>query len=203
MATPDTNVRVASFRLSTVATSTRQTPRTDFGAVMQTGLLKAGNVASEGLLVAAPFVPGGAIVSAAIAGANHAAGMVGGPGTAPMAVGTTASGLSAGAGAVGGSYGGSLTFPGRRPGLTTGLDQPANGFTPVGGPVAGAGASPTDSFNQMMTATQRMAEFNASFNLQYLQLQEKIQVDTRQFNLISNIMKTKHDAAKNALNNVR
>jgi hypothetical protein len=55
----------------------------------------------------------------------------------------------------------------------------------------------------MMGATQAMAEFQASFNLQYLQLQEKIQQDTRQFNLVSNIMKTKHDAAKNALNNVR
>ena len=55
----------------------------------------------------------------------------------------------------------------------------------------------------MMSATKQMAEFQASFNLQYLQLQEKIQIDTRQFNLVSNIMKTKHDAAKNALNNVR
>jgi hypothetical protein len=50
---------------------------------------------------------------------------------------------------------------------------------------------------------QQLAEVQASFNLQYLQLQEKIQQDTRQFNLVSNIMKTKHDAAKNALNNIK
>src|SRR5689334_25405235 len=61
-----------SLRLSTVATTTRQTPKTDFGTVMRDGLVRAGNVAIDGLRVAAPFVPGGAIVSAALAGANVA-----------------------------------------------------------------------------------------------------------------------------------
>jgi len=40
---------------------------------MRTGMLKAGQVASEGLQVAAPFVPGGTIVNA-IAG-DHVAGL--------------------------------------------------------------------------------------------------------------------------------
>jgi len=57
--------------------------------------------------------------------------------------------------------------------------------------------------SMLMDATQQIAAFQSSFNLQYLQLQEKIRIDTRQFNLISSIMKAKHDAAKNALNNVR
>ncbi len=52
-------------------------------------------------------------------------------------------------------------------------------------------------------ATKRMQETNQSFNLQYLQLQNKIQSDNRQFTLLSNIMKTKHATAKNAINNVR
>ncbi|MEO1234904.1 MAG: hypothetical protein AAFZ18_39040 [Myxococcota bacterium] len=201
MANPNTNVTSASFRLSTKATETRMTPKTDFGSVMRTGLIKAGQVASEGLQVAAPFVPGGTIVSAALAGANHAAGMVSGQSGA-AAFGTTGSGLAVGgmSGNVSGGYGGGgAVLPGRRPGLTTGLDQPASNFA-TGGNQLGTGS---DAFDRMMNATQQMAEFNASFNLQYLQLQEKIQVDTRQFNLISNIMKTKHDAAKNALNNVR
>lgn len=196
----------ASVRLSTVATSTRQTPKTDFGSVMRVGLLKAGQVASEGLQVAAPFVPGGAIVSAAVAGVNHAAGMVGGTTTGASGFGTTASGLSSGSSSVAGGYGstGAMTLPGSRPGLTTSLSSGttgATGFSSTGS--VGTASTGTDAFDQMMSATQQMAEFNASFNLQYLQLQEKIQVDTRQFNLISNIMKTKHDAAKNALNNVR
>lgn len=214
------NVRQASIRLSTVATTTRQTPKTDFGTVMRDGLIRAGNVAADGLRVAAPFVPGGAIVSAALAGANAASGMVGPSYAAPMgggaggsgggggAYGSSAAGLTSfgsgpmGGNAVAGGGGSSLTIPGRRPGLETNL---ASGVTPIGGAggAPGSSAAPSDAFNQMMTATRSMAEFQASFNLQYLQLQEKIQIDTRQFNLISNIMKTKHDAAKNALNNVR
>ena len=55
----------------------------------------------------------------------------------------------------------------------------------------------------LMNATKEMQEMNMSFNLQYLQLQQQMQSDNRQFTLISNIMKTKHDSAKNAINNVR
>lgn len=212
------NVRAASIRLSTVATSTRQTPKTDFGTVMRDGLIKAGNVAVDGMQVAAPFVPGGAIISAALANANSAAAMPTGAsqggagyGAGYGAFGSSAAGLTGGygPGASGGSASignydgaGTLAVPGRRPGLETNLSQPANNFS-GGNSVAGAGGGSTDAFNQMMTATKQMTEFQASFNLQYLQLQEKIQIDTRQFNLVSNIMKTKHDAAKNALNNVR
>lgn len=214
-------VRESSMRLSTVATSTRQTPKTDFGSVMRAGLLRAGNVAQDGMNVAAPFIPGGAIVSAALAGANQAAfntvGATGGGGgrygnsagpatSGGYGVTTSAfngSSLGGSAGTTGVSSG-AYALPSRRPSLNTPLNQPASNFASgFGGSVAGAAADPTDAFNQMMSATRQMSEFQASFNLQYLQLQEKIQMDTRQFNLISNIMKTKHDAAKNALNNVR
>jgi hypothetical protein len=211
----------ASIRLSTVATSTRQTPKTDFGTVMRDGLVRAGNVAVDGLRVAAPFVPGGAIVSAALAGGAQIAGDVdtrayqgvsygagAGAGARGGGVyGSHVAGLTGGGGPAAsssanpGSYNatGTLALPGARPGLNTDLNSNATTFSP--GSTATAGAS--DAFNQMMSATRQMAEFQASFNLQYLQLQEKIQIDSRQFNLVSNIMKTKHDAAKNALNNVR
>ncbi|MCK6546789.1 hypothetical protein L6R52_13140 [Myxococcota bacterium] len=207
----ETKVRSASLRLSTVATSTRQTPKTDFGTVMRDGLIRAGNVAVDGLKVAAPFVPGGAIVSAALAGANVASN-IGAPsygagggetGFATGAAGLTAGGTgpAGGSSAAVGSYGasGTLSIPGRRPGLGTDLSGGSAAVSGTGSAAAGTG----DAFNNMMAATKSMAEFQASFNLQYLQLQEKIQIDTRQFNLVSNIMKTKHDAAKNALNNVR
>jgi hypothetical protein len=52
-------------------------------------------------------------------------------------------------------------------------------------------------------ADSRMQETVKLFGLQYLQLQQKIQQDNRQFTLISNIMKAKHDTAKNAINNLR
>ncbi|MFO0723597.1 MAG: hypothetical protein U1E65_07445 [Myxococcota bacterium] len=212
MTTPNdaSKVRGPSIRLSTVATSTRQTPKTDFGTVMRDGLIKAGDVAMDGLKVAAPFIPGSAIVSAAVAGANIAgtvgnASYGGGGGRGVASAGLTAVGGgpgSLGGAASAGNYGatGALAIPGKAPGLGTNIGTGSNfsGST-TGNPSAGG----SDSFNQMMGATQAMAEFQASFNLQYLQLQEKIQQDTRQFNLVSNIMKTKHDAAKNALNNVR
>jgi hypothetical protein len=214
-----------SIRLSTVATSTRQTPKTDFGTVMRDGLIRAGNVAVDGLRVAAPFIPGSAIVSAAVAGGNIAAtvGTAGPSYGATGVIGTTSSALTAGGSPIGGgaaqpgTYGasGSLAVPGANPSvLGTNLNTPSAAFSGSAGVTNGstfgstayAGSAPqgaSDSFNQMMSATQTMAEFQASFNLQYLSLQEKIQQDSRQFNLVSNIMKTKHDAAKNALNNVR
>lgn len=46
-------------------------------------------------------------------------------------------------------------------------------------------------------------EMDASFNLEYLQLQQDMQAQNRQFTLVSNIMKVKHDTAKAAINNVR
>ena len=47
------------------------------------------------------------------------------------------------------------------------------------------------------------AEMEESFNLQYLQLQQNMQGQNRQFTAVSNIMKVKHDTAKAAINNIR
>ena len=38
---------------------------------------------------------------------------------------------------------------------------------------------------------------------QYLTLQEKMQNESRQFTTLRNVMKTKHDTAKNSISNVR
>ncbi len=51
--------------------------------------------------------------------------------------------------------------------------------------------------------TTEMQEMNQSFNLQYLQLQQKMQDENRQFTMLSNVMKTKHDTAKNSISNIR
>lgn len=186
-------IKQSAIRLSTVATSTRRTSKTDFGTVMRNGLVKGAGVISKGLQVAAPFIPGSAIVSAAVAGTNLAASFAsgGGGGAQSASYGTAVSGLSSlGGGAIGG---GQATGVGNIPGAQ-------NTLTRGGG---SAGASPSDAFSAMQDKVRETAEFQASFNMQYLDLQQTIQQDTRQFNLISNIMKTKHDAAKNALNNVR
>ncbi len=48
-----------------------------------------------------------------------------------------------------------------------------------------------------------MLEMQSAFYLQYLMLQKKISHENRQFSMISNIMKTKQDTARNAINNIR
>ncbi len=55
----------------------------------------------------------------------------------------------------------------------------------------------------LLEATQQMAEIQMSFNLQYLQLQNSMQNENRQFTMVSNIMKTKHDTVKNTISNIR
>jgi translation elongation factor EF-1beta len=54
-----------------------------------------------------------------------------------------------------------------------------------------------------MQATQNMQEAQMSFNLQYLQLQNSMQDESRQFTMVSNVMKTKNDTAKNAISNMK
>lgn len=39
--------------------------------------------------------------------------------------------------------------------------------------------------------------------MQYLGLQQRLQDESRRFSLISNIMKTRHDTAKNSISNIR
>ena len=56
---------------------------------------------------------------------------------------------------------------------------------------------------QLVQAVKQLEEMNQSFNLQYLGLQQQVQDESRRFTLLSNIMKTKHDTAKNSINNIR
>jgi hypothetical protein len=57
--------------------------------------------------------------------------------------------------------------------------------------------------SSMMQATQQMQEAQMSFNLQYLALQNQMQNEERQFTMISNIMKARHDTVNNSINNIR
>ncbi len=57
--------------------------------------------------------------------------------------------------------------------------------------------------DKLYKAIREMQEMSQSFNLQYLDLQRDMQNENRQFTLVSNIMKMKHDTAKSAINNIR
>jgi predicted nuclease of restriction endonuclease-like (RecB) superfamily len=56
---------------------------------------------------------------------------------------------------------------------------------------------------QIAQAARQLQQMQKSYSLQYLQLQQKIQTENREYTMVSNIMKTKHDTAKNAINNIR
>lgn len=53
------------------------------------------------------------------------------------------------------------------------------------------------------SASSQLKEMQMSFSMQYLQLQSQMQHENRSYTAISNIMKTKHDTAKNSISNVR
>jgi len=59
------------------------------------------------------------------------------------------------------------------------------------------------ALDALFRAAEEMQELSQSFNVQYLTLQQDMQRENRQFTMVSNVMKTKHDTAKNAINNVR
>jgi hypothetical protein len=153
------------------STTVRQSPRTDFGTQVRNGVAAGAGAAGGAIGVAAPFVPGAAVVSAAVTGAAGAVGSGGGAGFS-------------GNGAV-----------------TMGPDG-----IPLAGPGlnSNTGTQSTGNNQQdLLNQTKDMQEMMASFNLQYLQLQEKMQAENRSFSTVSNVMKTKHDTAKSSISNVR
>jgi hypothetical protein len=80
----------------------------------------------------------------------------------------------------------------------------AEGAGITGGAAGGVGnAAGGGSQDQLLAATKNMQETQMSFNLQYLQLQSQMQNENRQFTMVSNIMKTKHDTVKNSISNIR
>src|SRR5688500_15738259 len=85
-------------RLSTTMTTPRQTPKTDFGDRLKNGLDAAAGAVASGVAVAAPYVPGGAILSAAVSSVTQ---MSAGPSYGAVAAG----GGHTGGGAVMSRYG--------------------------------------------------------------------------------------------------
>ncbi len=48
-----------------------------------------------------------------------------------------------------------------------------------------------------------LADMQMNGDLQYLQLQQDMQHENRQFTMVSNIMNVRHDTAKTSINNIR
>jgi hypothetical protein len=56
---------------------------------------------------------------------------------------------------------------------------------------------------QIVAFNDELEQVNHSFNIQYVGLQQEMQAENRRYTVLSNIMKTRHDTAKNAISNVR
>jgi hypothetical protein len=74
----------------------------------------------------------------------------------------------------------------------------------IRGAAAGA-ASPAAALgggSDLLEATRALQLQSQSFNLQYLELQESMQRESREFTALSNVMKVKHDSARTAIGNI-
>jgi hypothetical protein len=88
----------------------------------------------------------------------------------------------------GGGAGGGLS--------TGGVGARLGGSTLTGG--TGGGSTPGD----LLEATRAMQQEAQAMNLQYLQLQERMQQESREFTTLSNVMRVKHDTARSAIGNI-
>lgn len=84
---------------------------------------------------------------------------------------------------------------------TAGPGAPAGAGAGLG-TAGAAGAGALDGGGDVLEATRALQLQAQCFNLQYLQLQESMQRESREFTALSNVMKVKHDSAKAAINNV-
>ncbi len=124
-----------------------------FGAAFKTAAGEVANGIAGSVALAAPFLPGGAVLAGALRAATRPV-----PPTSQ------------------GWFGAASAGPG------------------ASGSAAGGG--------DIVEATRALQQEAQSSNLQYLQLQEAMQRESREFTSLTNVMKVKHDSAKAAINNV-
>ena len=73
----------------------------------------------------------------------------------------------------------------------------------VGGARLSVGATgATGAPGDLLEATRVLQQEAQAMNLQYLQLQERMQQESREFTTLSNVMRVKHDTARAAIGNI-
>jgi hypothetical protein len=140
-------------------TTEKKTEPGRFGAALRAAASGVARGVASTVELAAPYVPGGTVLAAAVRSG------------------------------VGPSRG--------RPGGALGPDPGTSATRGAPGAVAGGGGE-----GDILEATRALQQEAQTFNLQYLQLQEAMQRESREFTALSNVMKVKHDTAKSAINNV-
>lgn len=186
------NMMGPNVRLSTHVTTARQTPETGFGKRLQNGLNSAAGAVGAGVGTVAGFLPGGAVLSAAVSSMQtfsntSGSGIAGGtPYAGVMSTAVGSGGGSVGmVGAASAGLGGAVA-----PSTLSGSPAPTAG--------GGASGSATDTVNGNFSLNQMASE-----NAKLLNLQAAIQFESQTFTAISNVMKSRHDSIKNSIGNVR
>jgi hypothetical protein len=182
-------------RMSTNLSVNRQTPDTSFGARVQAGVNNAAGAVAGGVGLATGMFSGGGIVSAAVSSmttltAQGATGNATTPYTAvlPGAGGGTAGGV----GTVG------VPSVNTTVGSGGGVGIPGVGGGSAGGPnyLGGNTGAPGSEFNGELAGM-----FQEQKNL--LKLQSAMQQESQKYQAVSNVLKSRHETAKNAIGNIR
>lgn len=160
----------------------RQTPKTDFGERVKVGAAETAGAVSTAVGVAAPFVPGGAVVSAAVAGVSTAAQQNAG------------GSMSSNSRLAGASYIAQPTPIGTIP--ASGGSVPSPTGVPTGGTAGGATVPGANGDQWAFLEAQKQS------NMQFLMLQSSMNQESQQYMTLSNILKVRADAAKNTIQNV-
>jgi len=84
-------------------------------------------------------------------------------------------------------------------GSSYGVPGHAGGSTPAASAAGATGSAETD----VMASARALQAESQAFNAQYLQLQEAMQRENREFTALSNVMKVKHDTARAAIGNIQ
>jgi hypothetical protein len=162
----------------TAARPTPKPPRVSFGEVLAAGA----GVAVQGASTVLSALPGSSMSAPGVRQAGAISPMVQ-PGGALTAEGP----------------GTSISPSGLPTSLSTGTTGTGTGVSLGGVSVGGSeSSSSTDSASSINAALQQSAQLN----LYYLQIQQQEDAQNRQFTAESNIEKTRHDTAKNAIGNV-
>lgn len=162
-----------------------------FGQVMSA--ITGGLAAASGAV--APYLPGGAVLSAALSGVNS---------TAQAQIANGASGVNAfgGSGNLGAENnfaaigGGGSTVPLSSPGTGAAgvVNSIASGIAGASG-IPGGSSIPLSPEAQMQQAQQQ--------NMYYLQLQQQAQQQNQQFTALSNLMNVKNQTIQAMISNIR
>lgn len=188
-------------RMSTNVTVPRQTPNTEFGARVQSGVTAAADVVSSAGSLATGMFAGRGIISAAVSSLgtfSHASSS----GAVPVAGGSLpyTSIVAGGEMAAGGHTSSGVTsVPGT---VTTTVD---GGASVPGATLGGQTTSYYPGTNTSATVGQYNGEMAGMFDEQkrMLSLQIAMQRENQIFTTVSNVLKTRHDTAKNAISNIR